>query len=97
MAFRKLKIGLFLTLLLGMGAKAVPASQRSVRLATAMDLPVYVRGRFKNFFRAMFERQVDRAAQRGDFAEYAWDISECDSRAAHPLSHVKLGGLGVFG
>ena len=69
---------------------------RTVRLPTGMDLPVYVKGEFAQFYRAMFAEQVKREAMRAVFLEYAWDMSWCDPCAADPLSPEELRKLGVF-
>src|SRR5262245_22151346 len=69
---------------------------RTVRLPTGMDLPVYVKEEFPQFYRAMFAEQVKREAMRAVFLEYAWDMSWCDPCAAQPLSPEELRKLGVF-
>ena len=69
---------------------------RTVRLPTGMDLPVYVKEEFPNFYRAMFAEQVRREDMRAVFLEYAWDMSWCDPCAADPLSPEELRQLGVF-
>lgn len=69
---------------------------RTVRLPTGMDLPVFVKGEFPQFYRAMFAEQVKREAMRAVFLEYAWDMSWCDPCAADPLSSEELRKLGVF-
>ena len=69
---------------------------RTVRLPTGMDLPVYVKGEFPAFYRAMFGEQVKREDMRAVFLEYAWDMNWCDPCAADPLSTDELRKLGVF-
>jgi hypothetical protein len=69
---------------------------RTVRLPTGMDVPVYVKEEFPQFYRAMFAEQVKREAMRAVFLEYAWDMSWCDPCAAQPLSAEELRKLGVF-
>jgi hypothetical protein len=73
-----------------------PINYRSVRLPTGMDLPIYVKTRFKDFYRDMFDQQVKKADMRAVFLEYAWDMSWCDPCAADPLSVEELRNLGVF-
>ena len=73
-----------------------PTNYRSVKLPTGMDLPVYIKTRFKDFYRDMFEQQVKRSNMRAVFTEYAWDMNWCDPCAADPLSHEELRNLGVF-
>ena len=73
-----------------------PTNYRSVKLPTGMDLPIYIKTRFKDFYRDMFDQQVRRADMRAVFTEYAWDMNWCDPCAADPLSVEELRGLGVF-
>ena len=73
-----------------------PTNYRSVKLPTGMDLPIYVKTRFQNFYRDMFDQQVKKADMRAVFTEYAWDMNWCDPCAAEPLSGEELRGLGVF-
>jgi hypothetical protein len=73
-----------------------PTNYRSVKLPTGMDLPIYIKGKFKDFYRSMFDRQVQKADMRAVFTEYAWDMNWCDPCAADPLSAEELRSLGVF-
>jgi hypothetical protein len=73
-----------------------PTNYRSVKLPTGMDLPIYVKDRFKDFYRDMFDRQVKKEDMRAVFLEYAWDMNWCDPCAADPLSVNELKQLGVF-
>ncbi|MFQ5929664.1 MAG: DUF2330 domain-containing protein [Acidobacteriota bacterium] len=73
-----------------------PTNYRTVKLPTGMDLPVYVKDRFKGFYRAMFDRLVEKEDMRAVFLEYAWNMNWCDPCAADPLSVKELRGLGVF-
>ena len=69
---------------------------RTVKLPTGMDLPLYVKDKFPDFYRAMFSQQVKREDISTIFTEYAWDMSWCDPCAADPLSTEELRQLGVF-
>jgi hypothetical protein len=69
---------------------------RTVKLPTGMDLPLYVKDVFGDFYRAMFAEQVRKEDMRVVFLEYAWDMNWCDPCAADPLSHEELRKLGVF-
>ena len=73
-----------------------PTNYRSVKLPTGMDLPIYIKTRFKDFYRDMFDQQVKQVDMRAVFTEYAWDMNWCDPCAAEPLSYEELRGLGVF-
>ncbi len=73
-----------------------PTNYRSIKLPTNIDLPVYIKTQFKDFYRDMFDQQVKRADMRAVFTEYAWDMNWCDPCAADPLTHEELRSLGVF-
>ena len=68
---------------------------RTVKLPTGMDLPLYVKGEFPAFYKAMFAEQVRREDMRAVFLEYAWDSAFCDPCAADPPSVEELRKLGV--
>src|SRR5260370_936995 len=69
---------------------------RTVKLPTGMDVPVYVKEKFGDFYRSMFSEQVKKEDMRVVFQEYAWDMGWCDPCAADPLSSDELRKLGVF-
>lgn len=69
---------------------------RTVKLPTGMDIPVYVKNEFGDFYKAMFASQVDRESENAVFLEYAWDMNWCDPCAADPLSTEELQELGVY-
>src|SRR5207253_8874520 len=69
---------------------------RTVKLPTGMDLPIYIKDVFGDFYRAMFDHQVKKEDMRVVFQEYAWDMGWCDTCAADPLSNDELRKLGVF-
>lgn len=69
---------------------------RTVNLPTGIDLPVFIKGEFGDFYRAMFDQQVRQEHMRAVFVEYAWDMGWCDPCAAAPLSTDELRQLGVF-
>jgi len=69
---------------------------RTVKLPTGMDLPLFVKSEFGDFYKAMFDEQVRRENMKSVFLEYAWDMGWCDPCAADPLSPEELRELGVF-
>jgi hypothetical protein len=69
---------------------------RTVKLPTGMDIPIYVKDRFPEFYKAMFSQQVTKENMSTVFTEYAWDMGWCDPCAANPLSQDELRNLGVF-
>ena len=68
----------------------------TVKLPSGQELPPYIKPEFADFYRAMFDRQVERETMRAVFTEYFWDMGWCDPCAADPLSADELRGLGVF-
>ena len=69
---------------------------RTVQLPTGMDIPVFVKDEFGDFYRSMFTEQVRKHSMSTVFLEYAWDMAWCDPCAADPLSYDELKELGVF-
>lgn len=69
---------------------------RTVKLPEGMDIPLYVKDEFPEFYRAMFSEQVKKEDMHAVFLEYAWDMGWCDPCAAEPLSNSELKELGVF-
>ena len=60
-----------------------------------MDIPIFVRNRFSDFYKAMFSQQVKLTNMSAVFTEYAWDMGFCDPCAADPLSPQELRNLGA--
>ncbi len=69
---------------------------RTTKLPTGMDVPLYAKDTFGDFYRAMFDHQVKEKKMSTIFEEYAWDMGWCDPCAAEPLTNDELKGLGVF-
>jgi hypothetical protein len=69
---------------------------RTVKLPSEMELPLFVKSEFADFYKAMFSEQVRRENMRTVFLEYAWNMAWCDPCAADPLSPEELRQLGVF-
>lgn len=69
---------------------------RTIRLPSDVELPVLVKEKFNDFYRAMFNREVQKDGMRAVYLEYAWDMGWCDPCAADPLSAEELRQLGVF-
>jgi len=69
---------------------------RTIKLPANMDVPVFVRGEFNRFYKALFDQQAKRENHRVVFTEYFWDMSWCDPCAADPLSPEELRQAGVF-
>ncbi len=69
---------------------------RTVRLASGMDVPLFVKDEFGSFYKALFSEHVKKENMQAVFTEYAWDMSWCDPCAADPLSQDELRNLGVY-
>lgn len=69
---------------------------RTVKLPSDMDVPIYVKDEFGDFYRDMFAHQVEKENGKAVFMEYAWDMAWCDPCAAEPLSQSELRELGVM-
>ncbi len=69
---------------------------QTIQLPTGLTLPVFIKGEFGAFYRALFDRQVQWHHMQTVFVEYAWDMGSCDPCAATPLSTDELRQLGVF-
>ena len=68
---------------------------RTVKLATGVEVPLFVREDFPRFYRDLFARAVQREDMRVLFTEYAWDMGWCDPCAADPLTNDELRKLGA--
>ncbi|MBI3516475.1 MAG: DUF2330 domain-containing protein [Proteobacteria bacterium] len=68
---------------------------RTVKIPSNMDVPLYVKAAFGDFYKALFERQVAREDMHAVFLEYAWNMGWCDPCAADPLSVAEMNQLGA--
>lgn len=71
------------------------ANYRTIEMPTGMDVPIFVKDAFNDFYKAMFTEQAKRD-QGVAFLEYAWDMNWCDPCAADPLSRAELRTLGAW-
>lgn len=69
---------------------------RTVKIPSNMDIPLFVKDEFAEFYKAMFNTQYEKEKKKAVFLEYAWDMAWCDPCAADPLSNAELKELGVF-
>ena len=68
----------------------------TVKIPTNIDIPVYIKKEFSDFYKDMFKTQVEKERMKTVFMEYFWDMGWCDPCAAEPLTREELKGLGVF-
>lgn len=69
---------------------------RNVKMPTGNNIPEYTKEVFGDFYKSMFQRQVDKENMSAVFVEHAWDMGWCDPCAADPLTPDELKGLGVW-
>lgn len=72
------------------------SNYRTTKIPTDMDVPLYVKEEFGDFYKAMFAKQVEKEGMKTVFLEYAWDMAWCDPCAADPLPNDDLRTLGVW-
>lgn len=73
-----------------------PTNYRTVKIPTDSDVPLYVKGAFGDFYKAMFSEAVKKEEMKAVFLEYAWDMAWCDPCAADPLPNNDLRELGAW-
>jgi len=69
---------------------------RTEKLPSGAEIPEYVRAKFQDFYKAMFDKRVADSGMREVFTEYAWNMGWCDPCAGPPLTREELKSLGVF-
>jgi hypothetical protein len=72
------------------------SNYQTIKLPSNMDIPVYIKDDFANFYKALFETQAKKQQLRAVFTEYFWNMGWCDPCASEPLSPDELKQLGVF-
>jgi hypothetical protein len=72
------------------------SNYQTLKLPSNMDIPVYIKDNFADFYKSLFETQVKKQNLRAVFTEYFWNMGWCDPCAAEPLSPEELKQLGVF-
>jgi hypothetical protein len=68
---------------------------RTVKLPSDINVPLYVKEEFGPFYKAMFDRAVERENMQAVFVEYSWDMGWCDPCAADPMTNKELVELGA--
>ncbi len=72
------------------------SNYRTQKIPSNAEVPLYIKKKFGDFYKAMYKTAADREGGKGVFVEYAWDMGWCDPCAADPLSKDELRELGVF-
>lgn len=69
---------------------------RTVKIPSDQNIPLFVKDKFGDFYRALFETAFNKEGQRVVVQEYGWNMNWCDPCAADPLTPQELSKLGVF-
>jgi hypothetical protein len=72
------------------------SNYRTIKVPSDVDVPLFVKDDFANFYKATFEHAVARENMHGVFVEYAWDMGWCDPCASAPMSKAELTELGAL-
>ncbi|MEA5551726.1 DUF2330 domain-containing protein [Anabaena cylindrica UHCC 0172] len=76
--------------------QAEVTNYRTVKVPTNVNIPVYVKSEFGNFYKSMFQTSYTKEDKKVAFLEYAWNMSNCDPCSADPLNSEELKQAGVF-
>ena len=77
------------------GGRVETTNYRTVKVPSDVEVPLFVKDDFANFYKATFDRAVAHENMQGVFVEYAWDMAWCDPCAAEPMSNDELKTLGA--
>ncbi|OKH42801.1 hypothetical protein NIES2101_32445 [Calothrix sp. HK-06] len=69
---------------------------RTVKVPSDVNIPVFVKEEFADFYKSMFQTSYTKEDRKVAFLEYAWDMASCDPCSAEPLSNSELKDAGVF-
>ena len=72
------------------------SNYRTAKLAANENIPPFVKPKFKEFYKALYDSSTAREDYRVVFTEYFWDMGWCDPCAADPLTQTELKKAGVF-
>ena len=72
------------------------SNYRTAKLPANVNLPHFVKPKFQDFYKALFDHEALKEQHRVVFTEYFWDMAWCDPCAANPLSPQELRNAGVF-
>lgn len=72
------------------------SNYRTAKLPANVNLPDFVKPKFQDFYKAMFDKATRTEDYRVAFTEYFWNMGWCDPCAAQPLSREELMKAGVF-
>ncbi|WP_413173284.1 DUF2330 domain-containing protein [Anabaena azotica] len=76
--------------------QAEVTNYRTVKVPSSVNIPVFVKNEFGDFYKSMFQTSYTKEDKKVAFLEYAWDMSNCDPCSAEPLNNEELKQAGVF-
>ncbi len=85
-----------LVYLLSPKGQAEITNYRTVKVPSDVNVPLFVKDEFSDFYKSMFQTAYTREDKRVAFLEYAWDMGSCDPCSAEPLNKEELKQAGVF-
>jgi hypothetical protein len=85
-----------IVLMLTEKGRVEPTNYRTTRIPSNVEIPIYTKVDFGNFYRALFDTQVKKNDMSVVYLEYAWDMGWCDPCVADPVPNDKLAALGAF-
>ena len=74
---------------------------RTTQIPTGQEVPLFVQGRFGEFYKDLFEKSWKKEGKNTVWLEYAWNLSasnpvKCDPCSAELFTHNELKEAGVF-
>ncbi|MCC5670137.1 DUF2330 domain-containing protein [Nostoc sp. CHAB 5784] len=69
---------------------------RTVKIPSNVNLPVFIKNEFGEFYKSLFQTAYTKEGKRVGFLEYTWDMGSCDPCSADPLTPEELKEAGVF-
>ncbi|MBD2292982.1 DUF2330 domain-containing protein [Anabaena sphaerica FACHB-251] len=76
--------------------QAEVTNYRTVKVPSNVNIPVFVKNEFGDFYKSMFQTSYTKEDKKVAFLEYAWDMGNCDPCSAQPLNPEELKQAGVF-
>ncbi|WP_353931075.1 DUF2330 domain-containing protein [Okeanomitos corallinicola TIOX110] len=76
--------------------QAEVTNYRTVKVPSNVNIPVFVKNEFGDFYKSMFQNSYTKEDKKVAFLEYAWDMGSCDPCSAQPLNSEELKEAGVF-
>jgi hypothetical protein len=72
------------------------SNYRTIQLPANVNIPYFIKPRFQDFYKALFDKAAKDENNKVVFTEYFWNMGWCDPCAGQPLTHDELRSAGVF-